>query len=436
MRYLPKVLVLAALVSVQVAVGIAFSAGCVTSLYSGEIPPGVYVGGVSVTGLGPSSLSQAIEKLFPANSAELNLVFTDGDRRWTIPYRNLEVSSNLVLLVERAATHLDNGSAGTAAAVLRLFARPLDLRPGFYYRRNLLARRLAAISRETDRSAENAALTWAGDKVILVPGKLGRQLDVRATLGKVGPLLALDGESVPLVFSPVAPAIGASRLAPLDRCLAAFSTRLGPGQDDRNHNVALAARLVNGTLLLPGRVFSLNARLGPRTKKRGFWPAPAIVGDTLVNESGGGVCQVATTLYNAALLAGLAITERYPHLLPVPYVPLGRDATINWDDLDLKLANDTGQPVYIAAQVRNLTLTVRIFGEGRAGKRFSVYTRVTTPAGFPLPPPDQLALGSDGADTIAVAVYRQTTGPDGRITTQLVSLDYYHRLAGRPRRRK
>ncbi len=432
MRCLPKVLVLAALVSVQVATGTAFSAGTVTSLYSGRIPPGVYVGNMSAAGLSLSSLRRAASILFPADNPGLNLTLDGDGRKWAIPYSALGASSNLGLVLNLAAARLDNGSPQAALAMLRLLGRPVNLQPGFVYRPNRLAVQLAAINRQAATPARDASLTVTGGAVTVVPGQPGRRIAIRATLDEVGPVLSPQGESAPLVFTGAAPAVGESQLAPLNSLLAGFTTNLNPAQARRDYNIVLAARLLDGALLAPNQEFSLNARLGPRAADRGFQPAPAIVGYALVNQTGGGVCQLASTLYNAALLAGLKITERYPHTLVVPYVPLGLDATLNWDNRDLKLVNNTGYPVYIGAHVRGDRLTVRIFGERKETEQVFVYTRVTTPRGVPVPAPDQLALGSDGQNTVGVAVYRKIAGPDGRTVTERISQDYYHQAANLP----
>jgi len=433
MRYLPKALVLAALVSLQVAAGTALSAGTVAGVYSGRIVPGVYIGDLSAAGLSPGSLRQRVAGVFPADTSRVNLVIDGAGKTWTVPYASLGATPNADALVHSAAARLDSGFSGR---ILSWLGRPLHLQPGFLYRSDLLAARLADIDRSVAVAPQNAALTLVAGHVTLVPAKDGRRVDIAATTAAVGSLLPLAGGSVPLVWTTAPPAIVDSQLTPLQDLLAVYVTRLEPGQTDRNHNVALAARLLDGTLLPPGTVLSLNGRLGPRSAADGFRPAPAIVNDALVDEDGGGVCQIATTLYNAALLAGLRIEERHPHSLPVPYVPLGLDATVDWNDLDLKVANDTGYPVYLAAGVRGNQLTVEIFGHRSAPEQISVFTKVTTGNGSPIPPQADLVQGPGGPDTVSVAVYRRVVRPDGRTTTELVSEDYYHPVKNQPEKEK
>ncbi len=101
-------------------------------------------------------------------------------------------------------------------------------------------------------------------------------------------------------------------------------------------------KLLDGTLVAPGGTFSLNEAVGPRTLERGFRLAPVIVGNEYEEDVGGGVSQVATTVFNAAWEAGVKVVERNPHSLYISRYQLGRDATVNYPDLDLKFRNDTG----------------------------------------------------------------------------------------------
>lgn len=431
MRYVPKALVLATILAVQLAFGAAFGAVTLTDVYSGRIPPGVYIGSLSVGGLDLSSLSATAKNIFPAGSAGLRLVLDGTEKKWVIPYDNLKPHPNLPLVLASVAVRLDNGSPQAALDILRLLGRPVHLTAGFLYQSSLLAEQLAVINREVAVPAQNASLTLTGGKVTLVPSEPGRELNIAATLAAVGPLLPTSGDHANLVFTTTAPEIGDKQLVPLKQLLASFHTDIVPGQTARNHNLRLAAQILNGTLIEPGQVFSLNAQLGKRTRADGFRRAPAIVNDTLVNQTGGGICQIATTLYNAALRAGLSIVERYPHSLPIPYAPLGMDATLNWDNLDLKLADKSTYPVYITAQVLNDRLTVQIFGERTQPEQVLVYTKIQSLTGLPIPPKYQLLLGAGGPNTIRVSLYRRISSP-GQESTQLISQDYYHTATNLP----
>src|SRR5437764_751268 len=121
--------------------------------------------------------------------------------------------------------------------------------------------------------------------------------------------------------------------------LGTYSTTLIGSFPARTQNIRLAASALDGTVLEASQVLSFNRRIGERTTVRGYQPAPVILHDARDVQVGGGVCQVASTLFDAALIAGLRATERHRHSYPIDYIPLGQDATIVWGAKDLKILN-------------------------------------------------------------------------------------------------
>ena len=132
--------------------------------------------------------------------------------------------------------------------------------------------------------------------------------------------------------------------------------------ENRNENLRLACEKLNGLILQPGQTLSYNETLGKRTREAGYLPAPAYSGTELVDEVGGGICQVSSTLYLSSLFAELTVVERRNHGFPASYIPLGLDATVNWGTTDLKLRNDYDLPVKILAEVSDGFVKIRIMG--------------------------------------------------------------------------
>lgn len=120
--------------------------------------------------------------------------------------------------------------------------------------------------------------------------------------------------------------------------ISTFETVLVDKQKDRLENVLLASSACNGTIIRPGEEFSFNETVGERTTKRGYKKAYIFVGKKKEKGVGGGICQVSSTIYNAALDADLEVTERHEHSQKVTYIELGKDATVS-DSLDLKFKN-------------------------------------------------------------------------------------------------
>jgi len=144
--------------------------------------------------------------------------------------------------------------------------------------------------------------------------------------------------------------------------MATFRTSLEGRTDGQKINAVKAARAVNGTFIPAGSTFSFNHRVGSWTRERGFVRAPVSLGGILVPSWGGGVCQVSTTLYVAALLAGLEVLERHHHAIAPSYVPKGMDAAVAYGVADLRLRNPFPFPVQIRFEAIETQLVCRITG--------------------------------------------------------------------------
>lgn len=131
---------------------------------------------------------------------------------------------------------------------------------------------------------------------------------------------------------------------------------------NRTTNLTLAANAINGTIIRPGEVFSFNQIVGERTSEKGYKAAAVYVGEETADQVGGGICQVASTIYYAAMLADLEIVEREEHRYLVEYVPPGMDATIYWGSLDFKFRNNTDYPIRIDASVSGGQVHVKLIG--------------------------------------------------------------------------
>lgn len=116
--------------------------------------------------------------------------------------------------------------------------------------------------------------------------------------------------------------------------LSTYTTRYNAGNYNRSNNLELAAKAINGTILMPGETFSYNQTVGERTISAGYKAAGAYAGGKVVQDVGGGICQISSTLYNAVLLANLEVTDRSNHCFETSYVAAGRDATVNWGTVD------------------------------------------------------------------------------------------------------
>ncbi|MBX6376941.1 MAG: VanW family protein [Clostridia bacterium] len=152
-----------------------------------------------------------------------------------------------------------------------------------------------------------------------------------------------------------------SRLADAQLVMAFRTTLPTPILDER-YNIARAADLLAGSVVAPGAIFSQNGTIGPYTRARGYRYGPAYAGTRIVPSEGGGVCKIASTLYNVVVLSDLEVVERHPHSMLVPYVPPGRDATVAYGHKDFRFRNTSRSPILIWADAVGDTLYVAFYG--------------------------------------------------------------------------
>ena len=159
------------------------------------------------------------------------------------------------------------------------------------------------------------------------------------------------------------PAVGADVEVPSNyTLLGVYSTEYDP-EAARGKNIAIAASHVDGTVVAPGKTFSANKAIGPRTYENGFLDAPVYINKEHAIGVGGGVCQVSSTIYAAMKVAGINATERHPHSLPVYYLPEGWDATISGDALDLKFKNTYKKNIIVYENAGSGILTAALYLE-------------------------------------------------------------------------
>jgi len=228
-------------------------------------------------------------------------------------------------------------------------------------------RYFAGLARVLDRKPADAdfALT-AGGRPRVVPAKEGRALDRKASAEALlaAVLTASPAERhADLVVETAQPELTTAEAKAMGivGVVGAFTTVYG-GDPNRLHNVRLVSELIDDHLIAPGETFSFNETTGERNADKGFLEAPVIINGELQTGLGGGVCQVSTTVFNAAFEAGLSIEERTNHALYIAHYPTGRDATVNYPDIDLKFTNDTGHWLWLRAFVGASELTVVLYG--------------------------------------------------------------------------
>lgn len=289
----------------------------------------------------------------PAVTTPLASAFASVASRWAAAGVHLKIGRTHVVLrpeqIVAAATVSDR----------RLIISP-----------SALSRRFGPAAGNFARKPRSATFTVARDRVYIIPDDPGRAVDWAGTARRLVAALNSGRRSLPAEIRSVPADLTRADLAALGihRLLSSFTTRFRLGADGRDINIALSARAVRGKVLAVGQIFSLNRATGPRNARTGYKEALVFQNGKVVPGIGGGVCQVSSTLYEAALFADLRIVERSSHSMAVTYLPPGRDATTFYPTVDLKFQNTTLAPILLWSAVKRDKLTMQVYGSGRRPK--------------------------------------------------------------------
>lgn len=216
------------------------------------------------------------------------------------------------------------------------------------------------LSIQIKKEPTNAGLDDHGK---IIPEGIGYTLDEKKFKQQFAEVFYENNHSrIPVPTIPVYPKVDSEIIANIrTNLIGHYITYFNSGNKERTHNIALAAEAINNHVVFPGETFSFNKVVGKRTASKGYRPAPIIVRGELAEGIGGGICQVSSTLFNAADRSGLKIIERYSHSKKVPYVPPGRDATVSWYGPDFTFKNKYNQPILIRAKTYHGKMVVLIY---------------------------------------------------------------------------
>lgn len=364
MKTITKLGILAAAV---VAAGTVFYAQPVMAREETTIEDGIYIGNVDVGGMTESQAESAVEEYV---QGLLNTTFTLKGETGTIEMtaKDMGVTADADAAVQEAAAVGHAGSLINRYKVLQdLKKEKLVLDMHLSVDKQATAQKIYEDADELAVGAVDNSLKRVDGKFQFVEGKEGMEVDVVNSVYAINDFLAegWDGKSneIELVTKTVEPQGSEEELAQITDLIGSFSTSFATSSPGRAKNVTTGVSKVDGAILYPGDEFDLAKTVSPFTQENGYELAGSYQNGTVVESFGGGICQVATTLYNAVIRAELEITMRFNHSMLVHYVQPSMDAAIAGDYKDLKFKNNQDTPVYIEGYCSGGVIYFNIYGK-------------------------------------------------------------------------
>lgn len=329
---------------------------------------GIKIQGQNVSGLTDEQAREILEPLIKKIQAQkIILVAPDKEKIWVTNYKAIGITPD----VEKALSEgLALGNKGIIfkrwMEKLKAKGEEINLPLVLTMDKIVASYEIQRLTKSLVQSPQDAQLiVHFNNKIEIKPDVSGIAIDTIAMLKNLENALSLQGPiSIQVLTKEVKANISEKDLKDLKikTLLGQYTTRFNPQKKNRTSNIKQAAQALDNFILEPGKEFSFNKVVGPRTKEAGYNEAPIILNNRFTQGVGGGVCQVSTTMYNVLLKANLNITERHPHSLPIRYVPKGLDAAVVYGYKDLKFINNTSGHLLIKSYVGQGNITIKIFG--------------------------------------------------------------------------
>ncbi|MEA4929782.1 MAG: VanW family protein [Candidatus Limiplasma sp.] len=338
---------------------------------------GIFVDGEHVGGLSVADAKAKLTADGAGQSSPFSVNISIGNKSWTLSNENISSERNLDHVLARAyAIGRSNTTAtiGTSLTpfrervntVMGLMQQYVSLRSDATFDHDAVRARIQEIAAYVTRDPVDSIIesfdpntrsfTFTDEQpgVTIDSEALYQQVIAKIDQGAVN-------ETINVTAQITTPSVTKSDLMNNFKLVSAYTTETTSAKN-RNNNISLACQAINGKVLLPGETFSFNETTGKRTTDKGYQSAGAIAAGQSIEEVGGGICQVSSTLFNAVARADLEIVSRSPHAWPSTYVKIGEDATVNWPNLDFQFRNNKSTPVFIIAYYKDRKCSAEIWG--------------------------------------------------------------------------
>lgn len=376
--------------------------------FSGKIFKNIYIEQVHVGKMKLDEAKDAVDKKYLLKPIYMKY----KDKTWCINPQDIDLSYNTDDAVKNAYsyTRSDSNIENIKRKCNLDLNKPYKIKLNATYNEVKLSEQLSYIQNDINKKVQQATLEISDSgQMITTPSKEGLEVDIASLKEQIYDMIKnKDIKDIKLPVKIIKPTITTEQVKSINTILGQFSTNFNENSA-RGSNIYVAGKSTSDILIMPGDTFSYNKSTGARTWSNGYKTAKVIVGGRYVNGEGGGVCQVSTTIYNAALMSGLEIQEVHNHTYPSHYVSKGMDAAVSYGYIDLKFKNNFAHPIYIKNIVANGAITSKIYGCNQDREKLYIRTQE-----------------SREKDKIIVKTYRVFLGEENnKIREELVSENKY-----------
>lgn len=340
---------------------------------SPKIHKNIYIEDINIGNLSVHDAKNTINKKYYPKTININY----EDKIWSIKPQDIDLNYNVEKAISEAIlyTRTEDKFLNIKRMFNLKFKTPFYIKLKATYSENKLSNIIKIIENEINKKDKKASIyIEENSQIKTTDSKNGIEVDTINLKEKIYNMIEnKETKDIYLPIKIIKPKIDTNSVKSINSILGQYSTSFYD-KSSRGSNIHIAGNTTSDILVMPGDIFSYNNTTGARTWSNGYKLAKVIIGGRYVNGEGGGVCQVSTNIYNAALLSGMEIVEVHNHTYPSRYSPKGKDAAVSYGYTDFKFKNPYKHPIYIKNIVKNGAITTKIYGSKEDKERIYVRT--------------------------------------------------------------
>ena len=359
-------------VIITIVMSIVLAAGIFNIVYldNDKIAKNMYINDIDVSDMEIDEAREALSKEFKLK----DLVFSYDGKKYTIDSEKVDLSYDIEDVVKEAYDYTRGGSyLENLTNYLKLKEKRVDKTITVEYNNEKMVKELGLLSEKINKEPKSAEISVDGGHIKVTKSVDGKKVNIDENLKLVKKSIdKSDKTPIKLSVETTKPEYTTEELSKIDTKLGEYKTEFASSNDKRIHNIKKAAEATDKIILESGEQFSYNNLTGKTNAENGYQDAKVMINGELVESPGGGVCQTSSTIFNAAVLAGMKIDVVKNHSASLKYVPIGRDATVTDSGQDFKFTNAYENAVYIRNYIEGKSIKTVIYGSKNDKKNIEI----------------------------------------------------------------